>query len=165
MKRFIFLSIVLLLVTRAYTQVENRGVTPSVPIIYFNYDNAGNQIQRYYCANAEYCVTPPLPSQINDETNEFETFKRTDSEGIINYFNVYPNPTTGKITISWTEEVQNLINKIEVVSYSTPYYKDLTFSNKELNVQVDISMENTGIYIIKFHLIDSTFETIQVIKE
>lgn len=166
MKKTMFFSLLLLSYFSLSAQRGIKGIEKR-PVIYLFYDDAGNQIMRYYCYNDGYCQKPKPPEGKAEETNEEYVDNSTDDsqQDFVNYFTIYPNPTDGYVSIKWTHEVKNLLQKIEVVGYSTPYYKEIAFNAESLVAYTDISFEKSGIYIVKFHLKDRDFISKQIIKE
>jgi len=161
----LFTVVCILFFFKSFSQSEIQSVPDSriFSKIIFNYDEAGNQIKRYY-RNYGLGGEPIEAKYMNDSLEtEIPTIK--GNEEFINQIKVYPNPTDGKINISWTDEVKDLILKVEIIGYSNPFYKELKFNKEDYNIQTDISYENTGIYILKFHLSNEKSESIQIIKE
>jgi hypothetical protein len=163
--KLIFTAVGIFFFLKSFSQTEYiaRPPMPRIKVIFFNYDEAGNQVKRYYRTIRR---TEPIESKNTDDfPNNIDPITMKKNEEFINQIKVYPNPTDGKINISWTEEVKDLILKVEIIGYSNPFYKELKFNKEDYNIQTDISYENTGIYILKFHLSNEKSESIQIIKE
>lgn len=166
MKKTIFFSLLLLSYFSLNAQRGIEGIEKR-PVIYLFYDDAGNQIMRFYCHNDGSCQIPDPPEGKAEETDDEYADISTDDfqQDFVNHFTVYPNPTDGNVSIEWTHEVKDILQKIEVVGYSSPYYKEIAFNSESLVAYTDISFEKAGIYIVKFHLKDRDFISKQIIKE
>ena len=75
-----------------------------------------------------------------------------------NKVNIYPNPTKGTITIASVENTT--IDKIEIVDFLGKIVSVKT----ENTSQIDISEFSNGVYILKIHSGESTFEK-KIIKQ
>jgi len=158
MRKITLLFIFFLGIYQAKAQeTESRSIMPMSKLV-FNYDAAGNQNQRFYCYDGNDCIVPDPPARITENESEDKT-----ADLLENKFTIYPNPTKGAVSINWDISVKDIIQKIEIVGYHTPYYKEVSFRNTELNANIDLSREMQSIYIVQFTLKDQVI-TKKIIK-
>lgn len=122
-----------------------KAQIPPAPGLRFSYDDAGNQTKRYYKTNMNQkkSATPKL---------------------LADQFTTYPNPTDGITNLKWEKEVSGLVQKIELVGYTTPYYREIPFTDTDLAVEINLSNQIRGVYFVQFSLKDGTVVTKKLIK-
>ena len=122
--------------------------------IYFQYDDAGNQIFRgdgmlYKNAGAEELNvsqnTTPNPSSSAILIDEKEFWKN---------IKVYPVPVKDILYIDWNDKADDLISEIGLYEQSTLHW---VFQNKEIpsldkKIKIDMTRQYMGVFILTFSL-------------
>ena len=121
----------------------------------FSYDESGNQIERKEGIRSSRAASEELLASI-------EKYESNDT--ISNGFMVYPNPTTGPITLKWKEEYLGKVASI-TLSDMVGRSEEIEFKSNELEVQVDLTTKLQGVYIINFHLIEGPRVDKKIIKQ
>lgn len=127
---------------------------------YFSHDEAGNQIYRGDLPLIFSRVAPK-----DDEKPEVkaelatlqETQNNTMSESQFwSHINVYPVPVKDVLTITWNEKVNDLIADIGLYEQSTIHwvFQNARISSLDRKVQIDMSKQYMGVYILTFTLKD-----------
>ena len=140
----------ILIVTKVRAQTIPSG---SVGIVY-TYDATGNRIDRKYVANN----SPSETAGINNKDSSL--IKTKNSFKTIQVNALYPNPTTGKVTISLVSPVDNATVQIFDAAGR------LILQNKQSGNQlkVDLSRYRAGIYFL--HLLQKEgYLNLKVIKK
>lgn len=134
------------------------GVKGQALSLYFQYDTAGNQIyrglnQNYISNSIENIDTPII---LSDESDKFW-----------NEIKVYPVPVKDLLTISWTEEIDKMIESVSLYEHNTLYERIYRKNIPNINrqVQVDMTAYNAGVYILSFQLKDGKIHTKNIIKQ
>ncbi|ROI03280.1 MULTISPECIES: hypothetical protein [unclassified Chryseobacterium] len=127
---------------------------------YFSHDEAGNQIYRGDLPLMFSRVAPkdddtpeirPKPASLQESQNN------TISESQFwSNVNVYPVPVKDVLTITWNEKVDNLIADIGLYEQSTIHwvFQNAKISSLDRKVQIDMSKQYMGVYILTFTLKD-----------
>ncbi|MGI9526105.1 MAG: lamin tail domain-containing protein [Weeksellaceae bacterium] len=116
----------------------------------FNFDEAGNQVSNYNCTNNG----EPDPGNGSD-----------DNEDLSNHFYLAPNPTNDFTTLSWDQEVHNLITTITIIPINGAYEIPVQVSPSTNSVLVNMTTYPFGIYIVQFHLNTGGVVTKHLIKQ
>ncbi len=139
----------------------------------FAYDKAGNQKQRFYCPQLG-CAVPDAPEgkantaknipnvDVTSLEKEVEAEKYNE-QNFEDDFVVYPNPTSGKITIQVEQELLENINSIRIFDANSSLVKTLKFSNGN-NTEVDLTNIASGVYFLHIHFNEGKSVTKQIIK-
>lgn len=107
---------------------------------------------RYYIT---YSVTDPSGNKslfyarnvvINEECDLITNVPQFDETGA--NFNVYPNPNTGKFNVDFAGLGQN-VDKVEVVNSVGAVVVTLGVNPNQKNVEIDLSNESAGIFLIR----------------
>ena len=156
--KFAFFSLFLFFISiKTSAQILNPD-----PIIinklFFGYDEAGNQVVRRLCSNCENVYLSKITHEIKEETEE-------SKPDFIQLFTLYPNPTDGFVKLAWKDEVDDLIQFIELVGMSSPYYKAISISKGNQYVELNLTDEYTGIYIFEITLNDGTVIHKKLLKQ
>jgi Secretion system C-terminal sorting domain len=110
--------------------------------IYFNYDNAGNRVKRYYCAAFEKEKIDP--STLIAHQNLADS--RTNEFGEQVAVNFVPNPTTGKVYVENLDQVdQKAIDVIDING------KLVSHTHLEAN-ELDLSPLSSGVYYLRYRI-------------
>ena len=139
--------------------------------VYFTYDNAGNQNQRFYCdvagctvsststsANKEV-ITEDISASINEENDLEDTY-----DNVENYISLSPNPTKGKVVLKLTSKSNvSISHSIYIYNISGILVKTIR-SNSQNEMEMDVSNLATGKYLVHIHLSNGSSVTKQIIK-
>lgn len=129
----------------------------------FNFDNEGNQNQRFYCTSGNCMI--PIPDALTDENIPIRTMSTNKlDENNSNYssINIYPNPTTSILNIELSNN-QKIEGEIEVYNLNGQKVHEIKANNK--STKTDISNLSSGTYILHFHLEDGSSVTKKIIKK
>lgn len=125
-KKIIVSSIALFFGLAAFAQQLPWGVCGIVNV----YDAAGNRIKRvYFCNNGE-----PYPQKNRAEITEFQPVEA-----------LYPNPTTGQFTITFSKPLQNAVITVTGVN-GKPIQQ---FKASGSKADFDLSQLAAGVYFVR----------------
>lgn len=114
----------------------------------FAFDVAGNQTTSYLCK--------PGLSQAQTQNEE--------TEDLHNKFFLAPNPAQISTTLSWTQDVANLITKIIIVPINGAYEIPVNFSPSNNSVNVSMVTQPSGLYVVKFYINTGEYITKHLMK-
>lgn len=118
--------------------LQERTVNESeLSFICFNFDESGNQGKVNSCIESASAQSTSTTASDADWSN---------------YFYLAPNPTSGLITLGWTQEVNNLITEIYIISLNGAYQIPINFQSSDGSVTIDLSSYPPGQYVAKFIL-------------
>ena len=127
-------------------------------IIKYSYDASGNRIKREYVCDVVDSLDPNAPVQPPAGSARMANPNDANSSNVA--FEVFPNPTTGMVTVVQKGAVTNATLQVINETGATVYSK--TLSNKE--EPVDLSKFSTGVYYFVLRSTQTT-TTKKVIKE
>jgi hypothetical protein len=99
----------------------------------FTHDTAGN-------LSSKEC----LSSQSKNFTDDLQD----NPELVKNRIQVYPNPTSSLVTLTWDNEVDNLIAQMRIVSLSGAFDVTVPKNTTGYTYSADLSLQPAGIYIL-----------------
>jgi hypothetical protein len=128
--------------------------------ITFEYDKAGNQINRKLCLNCTSKKSKEVPKEIAAITeDDLEKFFPEDA---ISY---YPNPVREELYLKWGLIDQDYVSQISVYSFNGQILKTYSLS-KENNAQtIPFQSYPTGTYVIVLQYKNGDQKTIKIIKQ
>lgn len=136
-----------------YSQI----IPPTQTKVYFDYDEAGNQIYRgdmLFSSSKTTNTQQPTTEIINqdDSVNNSTISEKEFWNGI----RIYPVPVKDVLTIDWSEKVDDLITDIGLYEQSTVHW---VFQNKKISslnrkIQINMSQQYMGVYVLTFTLKD-----------
>lgn len=135
---------------------------PSQPVVYFSYDEAGNQIYRgegmlsRTAPTEEIKAEEKIKSIESAQENNLSSTAVMDEKKFWTQIRLYPVPVNDYLTIDWTDEVDGLIESVSLYQHSTVHWKFQQQNTPGLNKQLKINMTGYawGVYIIRFTLKD-----------
>ncbi len=133
----------------------------------FYFDTAGNQEQNTLCPENENSDSGSSTdtTDTTDNTNTTDTAEDLSLEEIANKIYVMPNPTSGLITISWEDEISNVITQIVITPMSGAYFEiPVSFSSGSNSASSNLSPYSTGMYVVRFTLNSGEVVTKTIIK-
>lgn len=149
MKKILFYLLLLTCVT----------VNGQIQKIQFEYDQAGNQIKRWYCL---YCAAKSVNNNIKEvselKNEDFEKFFEND---VISY---YPNPVKEFLHLKWELINDNRLKSIQLHTLSGQLQKEI--NSLENTQSQSISFQNlpNGMYILTLLYTNGDQKTIKIIK-
>lgn len=138
-------------------EANTPGDPQSLAII-FRYDDAGNQIYRGYAISGKPAPEEE-PQTISQNLMEEDKFW----SGI----QIYPVPVKDVLTISWNEENNDLIESVSLYQHTTMafLFQQKNYANLNRQVQIDMTRNYMGVYVLNFQLKDGRVMTRNIIKE
>ena len=137
-----------------------------------SYDIAGNQTQNFYCGDPSFCSLPAARKQekaahgtatketISSKEQEKDPHEEIDATNLIQ---VYPNPTSGFVTLRLENTLLKNIHSIKLYNSNSVLVKSINPKNK--NIQLDLSNMASGIYFIHIHVKEGKSITKKIIKK
>ncbi len=126
--------------------------------IILTYDAAGNQTQNFYCDDPATCS----PTAAKTETAETKEEIESAIDNIVdNHLNIYPNPTSGLITLSIGATLLKSISTIGLYNANSLLIKTIKPDSK---VKIDLSNMPSGVYFIHSHVNGGKSITKKIIK-
>jgi hypothetical protein len=144
------------------------GATPpyaSTPIGSMNFalPNLFYVGQDYYVYLMYYFTNQCLPSELRVASNQ--TTSPTVSTNV-SPATIYPNPTQGKVTVSYPVPKDGLFGVTLIDVHGNPVYGSQDqISEGRFQKDIDISNLSTGVYLVKLSLDDNQVWTTKIIKE
>lgn len=138
------------------------GISASAQVeIYFKYDEAGNQIYRGNSvlgreAKPDPLVNPNEKIDTNQETPKSSTSLAMTEEEFWSEIQIYPVPVKDRLTIKWSDKVNELIGEIGLYQQSTVHWVFQNSNIETLNhmIEMDMSSHYMGVYVLTFVLKD-----------
>lgn len=127
-------------------------------VVYFKYDEAGNQRYRGDDATASAAQQEVL--------REAATAQIPEDGKFWSQVQVYPVPVRDQLTISWKEEVNELIDNVTLYQHaiSGNVFQKKYLPNINRNVQINMGGMYMGVYILSFQLKDGRVMTRNILK-
>ncbi len=129
--------------------------------IHFAYDNAGNQIQRFFP------VIVAKSTEVNEEEVVVQDVTDADisQDKNLHLLEYYPNPVENSLTISWQKSINATVSSLQV--YSMDYKLMGSFKpNKNLQeYTIPFNRYANGIYIIKVLFTNGKQDAFKIIKK
>lgn len=117
----------------------------------FSYDAAGNQTQRSYSERA------PKTNKIDfSEELEFELITEE-------FFRVSPNPTYGKVIVSWSADKDFTVTKMMMSTLDGRGWEQ-SFNTEAQRAEIDLSYKESGFYILQIQLSNGEVVTKKIVK-
>ena len=117
--------------------------------LYFKYDEAGNQ---RYRGDNQYAK----PTKEEDPILELATESNTAEDQFWSTVQIYPVPVQDMLTISWTNEADQLIDNVTLYQHNTVanVFSKKNLPNLNRTVNINMSGMYMGVYILSFQLKD-----------
>lgn len=148
MKHLYYLSLVLLFLNlKAHSQL----ITRYSPKIYFDYDQAGNQVLRcrFGCFK-------------NNNKSEVKVASRVKEENIKDIFTYYPNPVNDELVLSWSN---NNIKKVHVFDINGKLLIKYNVKSNSTKFKIPFTNYIQGVYIVKVVFDDENIKMFKIIKK
>lgn len=131
----------------------------SQTVVYFKYDEAGNQRYRGPEATAKQANETSTSTLLtNSQVMDEKTFWKQ--------VRLYPVPVNDVLTIDWTAQTDQLIESVSLYQHSTTHWKFQQQNMPALNRQLKINMSGYqwGVYILRFTLKDGRIMSKNITK-
>jgi hypothetical protein len=128
--------------------------------ISFEYDGAGNQINRTLCLTCTGKKTTVLPKEI--VAIKEEDLLKFSPEDVISY---YPNPVREELYLKWELANDYYVVSLDVYSFSGQILKSYSQSNNENTQTIPFQSFASGTYLIILTYNDGNQKTIKIIKQ
>ncbi|ASW75023.1 hypothetical protein IQ37_00145 [Chryseobacterium piperi] len=127
----------------------------SQTVVYFKYDEAGNQTYRGPNINAKK-ATEELKPEIQEKPASIQQSTAMDEKTFWKQIRLYPVPVNDVLTIDWTDQADELIESVSLYQHSTVHWKFQQQNIPSLNKQLKINMSGFewGVYVLRFTLKD-----------
>lgn len=163
MKRLLLLVFIFLFANS--TTVFSQGGPPPPPplpsqtaVIYFNYENAGNQTRKYY--KLEGIVAKKEQEEVAEELTDVDISKEENLSQLV----YYPNPIENELILNWSTSINSKVTSIEVYSIDAR----LLHSHQPKNTgeyHIPFNTYTAGIYIVKAVFDNGKKDTFKVLKK
>lgn len=129
--------------------------------IKFEYDSAGNQIQRQLCIN---CNSSKSAIKSNKEIAAFNEaeLQKFSSEDTFSY---YPNPVKEELYLQWNNSEGNRLTALHVFDLSGRLLKSISNLKSQNNQNVAFQSYPSGIYEVVLVYENQNKKTIKIIKK
>jgi hypothetical protein len=125
----------------------------------FEYDAAGNQILRQWCANCRM----QSPNQPKDFSKVMDSdMEKFYPEDVISY---YPNPVKEQLYLKWELIDNKKVSKIEFYDISGKYVNSIESFDSENSTILSFGNYPSGIYFVNLIYSNSEVKTIKIIKD
>ncbi|WP_294298974.1 T9SS type A sorting domain-containing protein [uncultured Chryseobacterium sp.] len=151
MRKIIYVSCILLC-----SVLSAQIIPPTSTKVYFDYDQAGNQIRRYgeeAPPSSSSIMSQEESGKLSSSTNQ--NFLLSEQE-IWDNIRVYPVPVKDILTIDWTEKVNDLISEVSIYEQSTVHwvFQSKKIASLDKKIAINLSQKYMGVYVLTFTLKD-----------
>ena len=140
--------------------------------ITLSYDVAGNQTQRLYCQDPscspldtrkseEQLVANMAASTTEEQHTGEEESLTTKGPSLATYLHIYPNPTSGQVTLQLNHALLSRIRTIQLYNTNSVLVKQIM---PQPNIPLDISDSPSGTYFVHIHIHGGGSITKKIIK-
>jgi len=134
-------------------QLQAQIIIPTANKMYFNYDEAGNQILRY-----EDLITSSSTAPV-EEGSKITTLHNQNiisEDDFWNNIRIYPVPVKEFLTIDWSEKVDDFISEVSLYEQNTLHW---VFQSKKADIlnrslKINMSQRYRGVFVLTFVLKD-----------
>jgi hypothetical protein len=102
----------------------------------FKHDAAGNMDVKENCSSTTTSTTSSAANLQNDP------------EQIKNRIKIYPNPVSSLVTLTWDNEVNNLISQMKIVALNGAYTVSVPKNASGYTFTADLTLQPKGIYVL-----------------
>ena len=135
------------------------GLLSNAQKIRFEYDAAGNQIQRKWCPG---CLSRNSNEVYKDISKlEDSDLQKFFPEDVISY---YPNPVKEELYLKWDLINDNKVSSIEVFTLNGQSLKSIKENLAENSQMISFSDYPVGVYFITLNYINGEQKSIKIVK-
>lgn len=127
--------------------------------IRFEYDAAGNQIQRRWCIT---CFSRNAQEDYKDISNLEDTdLQKFFPEDVISY---YPNPVKEELFLKWELINENKVSSIDVFTLNGQVLKSIKENLSQNSLVISFQDYPTGIYFLNLNYTNGDQKSIKIVK-
>ena len=137
------------------------GITNSyAQKIRFEYDAAGNQIQRKWCPS---CLSRNAQETYKEVSNLEETdMQKFFPEDVISY---YPNPVKEELFLKWKLVEDNIVLSIDVYTLNGQVLRSIKENLSENSLVISFQEYPVGVYFLTLNYINGEQKSIKIVKK
>ena len=151
MKKLLFLF--LITGFNSYCQSPNR--------ILFRYDSAGNQDQRSLCINCSISRIANDSIIKEEDLISEEEIDHENSQSLVKY---HPNPVLEELNVSWINDTQSKLQKIDVYSLNGQLLTSYRLNNNQDSITIPFNRYAEGYYNLILIYSNNDRKTIKIVK-
>jgi hypothetical protein len=127
--------------------------------IRFEYDKAGNQIQRKWCPNCNSRIADEIQKDISklSETDMQKFFP----DDVISY---YPNPVKEELFLKWELVNENKVSSIDIFSLNGQVLKTIKDELSQNSLVISFQEYPVGVYFLNLNYTNGDQKSIKIIK-
>jgi hypothetical protein len=130
-----------------------------IPKIRFEYDAAGNQIQRKWCPN---CLSRNAQETYKDVSQiEDSDLEKFFPEDVISY---YPNPVKEELFLKWELVNENKVSSIDVFTLNGQVLKTIKENLSQNSLIISFQEYPVGVYYLSLNYTNGNQKSIKIIK-
>lgn len=127
--------------------------------IRFEYDAAGNQIQRKWCPS---CLSRNAQETYKEISNLEETdMQKFFPEDVISY---YPNPVKEELFLKWELVNENKVSSIDVFTLNGQVLRTIKENLTQNSLNISFQEYPTGVYFLSLNYTNGDQKNIKIIK-
>lgn len=127
--------------------------------IRFEYDSAGNQIQRKWCPS---CLSRNAQETYKEVSNLEETdMQKFFPEDVISY---YPNPVKEELFLKWKLIDENKVSSIDVIALNGQLLRTIKENLTQNSLNISFQEYPTGVYFLSLNYTNGDQKNIKIIK-
>lgn len=127
--------------------------------IRFEYDSAGNQIQRKWCPS---CLSRNAQEKYKEVSNLEETdMQKFFPEDVISY---YPNPVKEELFLKWELIDENKVSSIDVITLNGQLLRTIKENLNQNSLNISFQEYPTGVYFLSLNYTNGDQKNIKIIK-
>jgi hypothetical protein len=151
MKHYLLL---LLIIFSLVGQAQPKKIT-------FQYDGAGNQVQRILCMNCNNKNSNEISKEIVAVIEE-EDLEKFFPEDVLSY---YPNPVREELYLRWELANGNYVKTLQVSNFNGQLLRSYTHSDQNNSQTIPFQIYPAGTYLIVLEYSSGEQKTIKIIKQ
>jgi hypothetical protein len=139
-----------------FFSIDGNAQTPKIR---FEYDAAGNQIQRKWCPNCN----SKNGSEIYKEISKLEDsdLQKFFPEDVISY---YPNPVKEELYLKWELVNENKVSSIDVFTLNGQVLKTVKDNISQNSLAISFQEYPVGIYFLSLNYTNGDKKSIKIVK-
>lgn len=134
-------------------------ITVNAQKIRFEYDDAGNQIQRKWCPS---CLSRNSQETYKEVSNlEDADMQKFFPEDVISY---YPNPVKEELYLKWELVNENKVSSIDVYTLSGQVLKTIKENLSQNSLIISFQEYPVGVYFLSLNYTNGDQKSIKIVK-
>lgn len=127
--------------------------------IHFEYDAAGNQIERKLCLTCSAKTKTVAKQNTDIKQEDLKKFLPEDN------FSYYPNPVKEELFLKWENSENNSITNIKLINLNGVLLKSFETLESKLEQNILFQDYAAGMYILQLSYSNGEEKTIKIIKK